>query len=200
MSTIARKGFCAYSEPMTTTPTYRTGDEVAAINHAGTYFVRGRVATGEYLLSSQAHGAAYIMLPEDKLTMLHPAPTMSAEHVATYHSTPKRRGWLVPAAIIAGTVILGAATAGILIHTTSQGNTDQAFEQVVVEAGIPSASVPEAKAAAQAFCDYLDTGVPYRVAVADVLGSSGDLSTSQLGAVLGAGVAAYCPEYKEDVR
>jgi hypothetical protein len=186
---------------MTTTPTYRPGDEVAVSHHAGTYFVRGRMSgNGWYLLSSQAHGAAYIMLPEDHLTMLNPAPSASREHVTDFHSTPKRRGWGIPAAILAGTVILGAAVTGTLLYTTAQSRTDESFEQVVVAAGIPTSAVPEAQAAAQAFCDLLDSGMSYRSAVGEVVSASGALSTTQLGAVIGGGVAAYCPEYQADIR
>ncbi|AUH68487.1 MULTISPECIES: DUF732 domain-containing protein [Gordonia] len=70
---------------------------------------------------------------------------------------------------------------------------DRIFLQVVAEEGITG---QQAIDTAHAICDALDAGnTPEAVALVVLDGFDGD--TDQAGALLGAGIQAYCPQYSD---
>lgn len=73
---------------------------------------------------------------------------------------------------------------------------DRIFLKVVGDAGVPATQ--EAIDTAHAICDALDAGnSPESVALVVVNGFDGDIDKA--GALLGAGVEAYCPQHSDDL-
>lgn len=107
-------------------------------------------------------------------------------------------------AIIAAIALPVGVCAGLIVDKVDDAhrNTDAAFAAVITDAGLPDSAVPAAKDVALTLCATLDDGVPYRTALAEDLdytrGSS--VTPEMVGAIHGAGVAAYCPDHTGDIR
>ena len=70
---------------------------------------------------------------------------------------------------------------------------DRIFLQVIAKHGLHGQSAIDA---AKATCDALDAGVPAETVALTALEALGDVEKA--GALLGAGVEAYCPEHSAD--
>lgn len=86
-----------------------------------------------------------------------------------------------------------AATSNVVTPSPDPTDIDAIFLQVVAEHGLHGQSAIDA---AKATCEALNAGVtPEQVALIALDSFDGDIDKA--GALLGAGVEAYCPEYSD---